>query len=92
VRIALMALMDTLNGKEERVEGLTPQQRFFVAYAQIWCENSTPESARLRAVTDPHSPGRYRVTGVIQNMPEFRNAFACKADQPKASENACRVW
>jgi putative endopeptidase len=92
VRIALMALMDTLNGKEERVDGLTPEQRFFVAYAQIWCENSTPESARLRAVTDPHSPGRYRVKGVIQNMPEFRKAFACQADQPMVSENACRVW
>jgi putative endopeptidase len=92
VRIALMALMDTLNGKEERVDGLTPEQRFFVAYGQIWCENSTPESARLRAVTDPHSPGRYRVTGVIENMPEFQKAFACKADQPKVAENACRVW
>ncbi|HLI83732.1 MAG TPA: M13 family metallopeptidase [Bryobacteraceae bacterium] len=92
VRIALMALMDTLNGKQERLDGFTPEQRFFLAYAQIWCENSTPESARLRAFTDPHSPGRYRVTGVIQNMPEFQKAFACQAPQPAASENACRVW
>ena len=92
VRIALMALMDSLGGKEDRIDGLTPQQRFFVAYAQVWCENSSPEAARLQALTNPHSPGRYRVDGVIRNMPEFQKAFACKANQPMVSEHACRVW
>jgi putative endopeptidase len=92
VRIALMALMDTLKGKEDKVDGLTAEQRFFIAYGQVWCENSSPESARLRALTDPHSSARYRVDGVVRNMPEFQKAFACKAGQPMVSENACHVW
>ena len=92
IRIALMALKDVLNGKTDKVDGLTPEQRFFIGYAQIWCENSSPEERRNRAMTDPHSPGRYRTNGVLQNMPEFREAFSCKAGQPMVSENACRVW
>jgi putative endopeptidase len=92
VRIALMALLDSLHGKEDKVDGLTPQQRFFVAYGQVWCQNTVPENSRLRALTDPHSPGRYRVNGVLQNMPEFQKTFSCKASQPMVSENACRVW
>ena len=92
IRIALMALKDVLNGKTDKVDGLTPEQRFFVGYGQIWCENSASEERRNRAMTDPHSPGRYRVNGVLQNLPEFREAFSCKAGQPMVSENACRVW
>jgi len=92
IRIALMALKDVLAGKEEKVDGLTPEQRFFIGYAQIWCENSSPEERRNRAMTDPHSPGRYRTNGVLKNMPEFQQAFSCKAGQPMVSENACRVW
>jgi endothelin-converting enzyme/putative endopeptidase len=92
IRIALMALLNTLKGKEDKVDGLTPEQRFFVGYGQIWCENSSPEERRNRAMTDPHSPGRYRVNGVLQNMPEFQKAFSCKATQPMVSGNACRVW
>ncbi len=92
IRIALMALKDVLAGKTDKVDGLTPEQRFFVGYAQIWCENSSPEERRNRAMTDPHSPGRYRTNGVLRNMPEFREAFSCKAGQPMVSENACRVW
>jgi putative endopeptidase len=87
-----MALMDTLHGKDDKVDGFTPEQRFFIGYAQIWCENSSQEFARLQALTNPHSPGRYRVTGVIRNMPEFQNAFSCQTSQPMVSENACRVW
>jgi putative endopeptidase len=91
-RIALMALHDVLQGKEEAVEGFTPDQRFFLGFAQIWCENSSPKSERQQALTNPHSPGRYRVNGTLQNMPEFQKAFSCKAGQPMVSENACRVW
>jgi endothelin-converting enzyme/putative endopeptidase len=87
-----MALKDTLKGKEDRVDGLTPEQRFFIGYGQIWCENTASQERRNRAMTDPHSPGRYRVNGVLQNMPEFQQAFSCKAGQPMVSENACRVW
>ena len=64
-------------------DGLTPPQRFFVGYAQWACANVRPETARLRARTDPHSPPRYRINGVLVNMPEFAQAFAFKAGQPR---------
>ncbi len=92
LRVALMALQDTLNGKEQVLDGFTAEQRFFLGFAQIWCENNTPQAERQQALTNPHSPGRYRVDGTLQNMPEFQKAFACKAGQPMVSENACRVW
>ncbi|PYY20295.1 MAG: M13 family peptidase [Acidobacteria bacterium] len=73
---------------------LTPDQRFFVGFAQWACENTRPEDARLRALTDPHSPARYRINGVVVNMPDFTQAFSCKAGQPmtKAADQVCRVW
>jgi endothelin-converting enzyme/putative endopeptidase len=92
LRVALMALQDTLKGREDLVAGFTPEQRFFLGFAQIWCENNTPESLRQQAMTNPHSPGRFRVDGTLQNMPEFQKAFSCKAGQPMVSANACRVW
>ena len=55
-------------------------------------EITAEESARLRATVDPHSPGRYRVNGVVSNMPEFQQAFGCKAGDAMVRENACRVW
>ena len=91
-RIALMALHEVLKGQEDKVEGFTPDQRFFLGFAQIWCENSSPQAERQQALTNPHSPGRYRVNGTLQNMPEFEKAFSCKAGQPMVSANACRVW
>jgi putative endopeptidase len=93
LRIAYMALMDTLAGKKPPLkDGFTPEQRFFLGWGQIWCQNETPESSKLRAQTDPHSPGRYRVSGVVSNMPEFQKAFSCAAGSPMVRENACRVW
>jgi putative endopeptidase len=92
LRVAYMALEDTLKGKKDVVDGLTPEQRFFVGFAQVWCENMRPEEARSRAVVDPHSPGRFRVNGTLQNMPEFEKAYSCKVGQPMVSTNACRVW
>jgi endothelin-converting enzyme/putative endopeptidase len=92
LRVALMALHDVLNGKDEKIDGFSTDQRFFLGFAQIWCENATPQSERQQALTNPHSPGRYRVGGTLQNMPEFQKAFSCKASQPMVSQNACRVW
>ena len=92
LRIALMALENTLKDKKEVLDGFTPEQRFFLGFAQIWCENMAPQESRTRAMTDPHSPGRYRVNGTLQNSPEFQKAFSCKAGQPMVSANACRVW
>ncbi|MFC4932078.1 M13 family metallopeptidase [Massilia sp. GCM10023247] len=73
-------------------DGLTPEQRFFVGYAQWACENDRPENLRVNAVTDPHSPGKYRVNGVVINMPEFEQAFQCKKGQPMVAAKRCRVW
>jgi endothelin-converting enzyme/putative endopeptidase len=93
IRIAYMALEETLAGKPAgKIDGFTPQQRFFLGYAQIWCENRSDEIARLHAQTNPHSPGRYRVNGVVSNMPEFQQAFNCKAGQPMVREPMCRAW
>ncbi|MFZ0957068.1 MAG: M13 family metallopeptidase [Candidatus Sulfotelmatobacter sp.] len=96
-RIALMALehmiADDKTGKEGRkIDGYTPEQRFFLGFARVWCEKRRPEVARVRVLTDPHSPGKYRVNGVVQNMPEFQKAWGCKAGQPMVAENACHVW
>jgi predicted metalloendopeptidase len=92
LRIAYMALEKALNGKHDKVDGFTPEQRFFLGFAQVWCENMRPEEARTRAMTDPHSPGRFRVNGTVVNMPEFQQAYSCKADQPMVHVNSCRVW
>ncbi len=73
-------------------DGLTAEQRFFVGYAQWACENNRPENQRVHAMTDPHSPGKYRVNGLVVNMPEFTQAFSCKPGQPMVSERRCRVW
>ena len=93
LRLAFMALMDDLNGKVPRkIDGYTAQQRFFLGFGQVWCQNERPQIAALRANTDPHSPGEYRVNGVVSNMPEFQNAWACKAGQSMVREPQCRVW
>jgi putative endopeptidase len=75
-------------------DGYTPEQRFFIGYAQTWCGNATEADERRRALTDPHSPGEFRVNGVIVNQPEFATAFSCPAGAPMAPppEKVCRVW
>ncbi|MGO8986174.1 MAG: M13 family metallopeptidase [Terriglobales bacterium] len=83
---------DTKNQKLEPIDGLSPDQRFFVAYGQGWCTNERDEDKRLRATVDPHSPEKYRTNGVVANMPEFHAAFHCQPGQPMVRENACRVW
>ena len=88
-----MALLATLSGKPARkIGGFTPGQRFFLGWAQVWCQNRTEEEARRRAITDPHSPGKWRVNGVVSNMPEFHKAFGCKQGDAMVREEACRVW
>jgi endothelin-converting enzyme/putative endopeptidase len=94
LRVAMMALMDSLAAKALGTkDGFTPEQRFFLGWGQVWCQNQTPEVQRLQAQTNPHSISRFRVNGVVQNMPEFSNAFGCKAGQPMVKgADACRVW
>jgi putative endopeptidase len=95
LRVALMALRKEMANDAKaaaKKDGFTPEQRFFLGFAQIWCQNSTPESSRLLAKTDPHSPGQYRVNGTLQNSADFAKAFGCKAGQKMVSANACHVW
>jgi putative endopeptidase len=95
IRIALAAMRSAM-AKDAKMaktkDNFTPEQRFFLGFAQIWCQNSTPESSRLLAKTDPHSPGQYRVNGTLQNSADFAKAFGCKAGQKMVSANACHVW
>jgi putative endopeptidase len=76
------------------VDGLTPEQRFFIGFAQWACASERPEDLRLSAQTNPHSPPEYRINGVVVNMPEFAKAFSCRAGQPmvNSAEKICRVW
>jgi putative endopeptidase len=94
--LAFTALRAALarSGRRQSVEGYTPEQRFFIGYAQTWCGNATPADERRRALTDSHSPGEFRVNGVVVNEPEFAKAFSCPAGAPMAPlpENVCRVW
>jgi putative endopeptidase len=93
VRVAYMALLSTFAGKEPApIDGLTAEQRFFLGFANVWCENHTDAVARMLVTLDPHSPGRYRVNGTVSNMPEFREAYHCAGTAPMVNQNACRVW
>jgi endothelin-converting enzyme/putative endopeptidase len=91
-RIALMALTGALGPDRKTIDGYTPEQRFFLSFGQIWCENMRPEAQRLQVQTDSHAPSWARINGVVQNMPEFQQAFSCKPGQPMVSANPCRVW
>ncbi len=93
LRISYMALKDMEAGKTPPPSGgFTDDQRFFLGWAQVWCQNQTPESLRQQALTNPHSPSPDRVNGAVENMPEFRRAFGCKEGQPMAPAKSCRVW
>jgi predicted metalloendopeptidase len=98
-RIAYMALMQTLGEKArsdpkalEKIDGFTPEQRYFLGFGQVWCDNRRPEFSKQMVTLDPHSPDKFRVNGVVQNMPEFQKAFSCKAGSPMVRQQACRVW
>lgn len=92
--LAYVAWKDTKGSKLENLDGLTPEQRFFIGFAQWACENQRPENLRVSAMTNPHSPGVDRINGVVVNMPEFKTAFGCKAGQAmvKPDDKVCRIW
>jgi endothelin-converting enzyme/putative endopeptidase len=73
-------------------DGFTPEQRFFIGMGQWACSNDRLEAQRLWALTDSHAPNRYRVNGVVANMPEFARAFSCRPGQPMVRAKPCRVW
>jgi endothelin-converting enzyme/putative endopeptidase len=91
--LAYLAWKQAEQGKELKpIEGLSPDQRFFVGMAQWACGDERPEAKRVSAITDPHSPDEYRINGVVSDLPQFGEAFACKVGQPMIREKACRVW
>jgi putative endopeptidase len=81
-------------GRPQPIDGFTPEQRFFLAWAQIWRQNITPEAARVRINTDPHSPGQWRTNGPLSNMPQFAAAFGCKPGDPMVRPDSVRpvIW
>jgi endothelin-converting enzyme/putative endopeptidase len=86
-------LAKTPGAAEQRdADGLTPEQRFFTAFAESWCQNIREETARNATLTNEHSLAKWRVNGTVQNMPEFQKAFACPASEPMVRAPACRVW
>jgi putative endopeptidase len=91
--LAYIAWKNATRGQKlQPVDGFTPDQRFFIGMAQWACGDQRPENKRVNAITNPHSPEEYRINGVVLNMPQFAEAFACKLGQPMAPEKVCRVW
>ncbi len=75
-----------------KTDGYTPEQRFWIAYAQQWCTQTRPEQLRTQAQTDPHAPDEHRTNAVLQDLPEFAKSFSCKKDARMVSPTPCRVW
>ncbi len=95
LKIAYAAFERAMAGKSRaRVDGFTPEQRFFIAYANAWRTKIRPEAMILQSRTDPHSPGQWRVIGAISNLPEFAQAFGCKPGDPMVRGDAVRatIW
>ena len=90
--MALQKVLKEDPSKNKKIDGFTPEQRFFLGYAQVWCQNATDQSLRELANTDPHSPGEFRTNGVVSNNADFAKAYGCKTGQPMVRENACHVW
>ena len=97
IRIAYQALENVMAGepaaaRSRKIDGYTPDQRFFIAFAQIWCENARPDYQQEMIKVDPHSPGEFRTNGVVENFDQFGRAFGCHTGQPMMPANRCQVW
>jgi putative endopeptidase len=91
--IAYAAYEKSLEGKPRKdIDGFTPEQRFFLGWAQVWGTNQRPEAARLQANTNPHPLARFRGNGPISNMAAFAQAFGCKKGDHMVREQACKIW
>jgi putative endopeptidase len=96
LRIAYLAFQKSLQGKPQppKIDGFTAEQRFFLAYAQGWRQNTRLETLRMMVATDPHSPAPFRVNGPVANLPEFFEAFGCKAGDPLRRPDSlqAKIW
>jgi putative endopeptidase len=92
LRIAFAALEKELAGKPQTPDAFTPEQQYFIGFAQAWCTNTREARMRTDAKTDPHSPPRFRVDGPLSNIPEFAQAFSCPANSPMVRKDRCEVW
>mgnify|MGYP002682581662 CR=1 FL=1 len=92
--MAFAAFEKSMEGKPKpaNIDNLTPEQRFFLGWAQAWAEVSTPQGEAFQAQNDPHAIARFRVNGPMSNMPEFAKAFQCKANDPMVRKDYCRIW
>ena len=93
--VAYSALQKAIAGKNvPNYDGFTPEQRFFLSWAQVWHTNDRPEYLRSLILTNPHSPAQYRTVGPLQNMPQFYEAFGCKQDAKmvRAENMRARIW
>jgi endothelin-converting enzyme/putative endopeptidase len=95
IKLSHAAWMASRQGKPSTgMAGFTPEQAFFLAFAQSWCEVVRPELARMYAATDPHSPPQWRVNGPLSNLDAFRKAFSCSEGSPMVRSGAkqCVLW
>lgn len=93
--IAYHAFTKTLAGKpQQEIDGLTPPQRFFLAWAQMWRRNYTEANLKQRLVVDPHSPSKFRASGPVSNMPAFFEAFGCRPGDPmvRSADMQVKIW
>ncbi len=92
--VAYAAYQKSLEGKPrpKGINGFTPEQRFFLGWAQVWAQNIRPEAARLRNATDPHPLARFRVNGPLSNMPAFAQAYQCKTGDAMVRAERCQIW
>ncbi|HRH46987.1 MAG TPA: M13 family metallopeptidase, partial [Pyrinomonadaceae bacterium] len=91
---AYTAFKKSMEGKPRpaNIDGFTPEQRFFLGWAQVWAAKSTPEAERQQVLGDPHSHQRYRVNGPMSNMPQFAEAWGCKVGQKMVRDKQCLIW
>lgn len=93
LRLAFAAMTKLVGANiDKKTDGYTPAQRFFLSYAQVWCQNVTDQEARRLALIDPHSPGEWRANGAVRNFDQFWKAFGCKQGDAMVPDTACRVW
>jgi putative endopeptidase len=92
--VSYEAFENSLKGKPRPadIDGFTPEQRFFLGWAQVWSSKYTDEAIRAQVLGNPHADPRFRVNGPLSNMPEFAQAFGCKTGDKMVKEKMCDIW